>query len=148
MSPSHSSASLIREARLFALIGAVGFCVDGGLLLLGHRHCGLEWPLARLLSFTAAASVTWLLNRRFTFSGSKRSLKLDEWRRYLTVNGVGAILNLGIFMGLVGFAPAFRDHPLVALAIAAAIALAFNFLGSRRFAFGLTLTNPGPTHHD
>jgi hypothetical protein len=34
--------NLAREALLFALIGAVGFSVDGGLLVLSHEQLRLD----------------------------------------------------------------------------------------------------------
>ena len=140
--------NLAREAWLFALVGAVGFAVDGGFLVLSHKQLGLDWPAARLLSFTVAATVTWLLNRSLTFGGRSGPIRLSEWRRYLAVNGIGAVLNLGIFLALIELVPAFRKHPVGALAVAAAIALAFNFFGSRSFAFKIGMADPGSPRHD
>jgi putative flippase GtrA len=139
---------LAREAWLFTLVGAIGFCVDGGLLLVSHERLGLAWPFARLLSFTSAVTVTWLLNRRLTFSNQSGTLTLDEWRRYFAVNGVGAALNLGIFLMLMEFVPSFSSHPLIALAIAATVALTFNFFMSRRLVFYSVRAGRTATDHD
>lgn len=135
-------AGLGREAWLFTLIGAVGFSLDAGLLVLGHEIVNLDWPIARLISFSAAATITWYLNRTLTFKNRVGPPRLDEWRRYLAINGVGAVLNLGIFLILIHFVPMFHDHPVAALALAAAIALTFNFLGSRSIAFKGVTTPP------
>lgn len=124
---------LPREALRFALIGATGFVVDGGLLLGLHQE-GLALLPARLLSFSVAVTVTWALNRRYTFS-RRRGRALPEWRRYALVNGVGALLNLGGFFALLARFPAWRATPLIPLALAAGGALVFNFWGSRQIAF-------------
>lgn len=131
----HRSFRVAKEAWRFSWIGAVGFCVDGGLLLLSHEWLNLNWSAARLLSFTIAVTITWFLNRTITFGDRAASISLEEWRRYFAVNGIGALINLGIFLFLIECVPLFSGHPLVTLAVAAAIALAFNFFGSRRFVF-------------
>lgn len=120
----------------FLAIGAVGFAVDGGLLLAMTEAMG--WPVlgARLLSFSVAVTVTWLLNRVLTFRHLASARRLREWRRYVAVNSVGAAINLGVFTALVWTVPWLHSSPLAAFALASAAALAFNFLGSRSFAFG------------
>jgi putative flippase GtrA len=139
---------LAREAWLFILVGAIGFCVDGGLLLVGHEQLGFAWAFARLLSFTGAVTVTWLLNRSLTFSNQSGPLTLDEWRRYFAVNGVGAALNLGIFSMLMEFVPSFSSQPLIALAVAATVALTFNFFMSRRLVFQTIRAGQTATDHE
>lgn len=141
-------AKLGREAWLFTLIGAAGFGIDAGLLMLGHQLLGLGWPVARVISFSAAATVTWLLNRTLTFKDRSGTAKASEWRRYVAVNGVGAVLNLGIFLALIQYVPMFEDRALPALAVAACIALAFNFLGSRTVVFRHTMTTSTAPRHD
>lgn len=142
-----NTSILLRQAWRFVLVGTVGFFVDGSLLVIGHNQLGLDWSVARLLSFTVAVTLTWLLNRRLTFAQRTELMSLREWRSYLAINGIGALLNLGIFLGLVGLVPPFRDHPLVALMIAAAIALIFNFIGSRNLVFSPPAVEKSRTSH-
>lgn len=134
---------LVRQLVAFTSIGAIGFCIDAGLLVLGHDLLGLDWAIARLPSFTVAATTTWLLNRRFTFDARAGSDELAEWRNYLAVNIGGAMINLGAFLVLIRFVPLLHDRPVVTLAISAAVALAFNFLGSRHFVFRTSLRERG-----
>lgn len=49
----------------FGAVGAVGFVVDAGMLYASAPVLG--WYGARVLSFLAAATATWFLNRRYTF---------------------------------------------------------------------------------
>ena len=59
-----------REFLLFAAVGVVGFGVDVAVLYLVAPLLG--WYGARVLSFIAAATATWALNRRYTF-GARHS---------------------------------------------------------------------------
>lgn len=64
--------SILRELLRFSMVGAIGFAVDGGVLMtlvLG----GVDALIARLVSFPAAVFVTWWFNRHWTFSGSPKS---------------------------------------------------------------------------
>lgn len=123
------------QAGNFAAIGAIGFLVDGGLLSLLHSLYGAGLVPARLLSFSAAVTVTWLLNRRRTFAERRDSRPVREWSRYATVNSVGALINMGVFFWLIGRYEFMAGVPLLPLAIAAILALAFNFFASKHIAF-------------
>jgi len=129
------SADVAQQAGRFFVVGSIGFVVDGGILTLLHSLFDLSLLHARLVSFTAAVTITWYLNRHHTFSSSKDAQVVNEWARYAAVNGIGALLNLGIFLWLVYRFSALAEWPIVPLAIAASIALIFNFFASRNIAF-------------
>lgn len=129
------SNSLHLQVRSFALIGAVGFIVDGGILTALHSFAGFSATKARLVSFPVAVTLTWYLNRRRTFRQQKDQNSSREWARYAAVNSVGALLNLLVFLGLVHQWQSLSEFPIVPLAIAAGVALVFNFAGSKLFAF-------------
>jgi putative flippase GtrA len=118
----------------FALVGTVGFAVDGGLLQL------LVWAgwgpiVARLVSFPAAVLATWWLNRRFTFAGSDDGPAFASLVRYVAVSLVGTSVNFAIYTALVLGSAAMAARPIVPFAVASIAALAFNYLGSKHFAF-------------
>ncbi len=129
------STGMVQQAGRFAVVGAIGFLVDGGILTLLHSLFDFSLLQARLVSFSAAVTVTWYLNRQHTFLDSKDVQAVHEWGRYAVVNGIGAGLNLGIFLWLVYRFNALASWPIVPLAMAASVALIFNFLASRHFAF-------------
>ena len=124
-----------RQATSFILVGSLGFVVDGGILTLLNSAYDVQLLPARLVSFSVAVTVTWLLNRRRTFADRKDHRMAREWGRYAAVNGVGALMNLGIFFWLLSRFSAMQQVPLVPLAIAATVALVFNFFASRQLAF-------------
>lgn len=124
-----------RQASSFAMIGGIGFIVDGGILTILDGVFGVELFPARLVSFSAAVTTTWLLNRHRTFADRKELRAVREWGRYVAVNGIGFLLNMGIFFWLVYRWQIFADLPIVPLAIASSIALIFNFLASKYVVF-------------
>jgi putative flippase GtrA len=129
------SAAVIQQARRFVIVGAIGFLVDGGILTLLHSMFDFSLLHARLCSFSAAVTLTWYLNRQHTFAASKDVRAIHEWGRYAVVNSIGALLNLGIFLWLVYRFTALANWPIIPLAVAASVALVFNFFASRHLAF-------------
>jgi putative flippase GtrA len=119
----------------FGLVGAVGFLVDGGVLqaLVGLGNWGAIH--ARLLSFPVAVFATWLLNRHFTFSRTTVGTAGRSFARYAAVSLGGASINFLIYTVLVLSMAFMAALPIVPLAIASIVALAFNYLGSKHFAF-------------
>lgn len=119
----------------FLLVGGIGFVVDAGVLSALYHLIGLTLLPARLLSFAAAVTVTWWLNRRITFAAGASSQRWREWRRYTVINGIGGALNLSVFLLLTSHASGPLAQPLPALAAASLIALLFNYTGSRMLVF-------------
>lgn len=123
------------QSRKFAIIGAIGFVVDGGILTVLNSVYGVDLLFSRLASYSVAVTVTWYLNRHQTFSENKDRRAALEWGRYAAVNSIGALLNMSIFFSLVHQFQRMAEMPLLPLAIAASIALIFNFLTSKHIVF-------------
>jgi putative flippase GtrA len=124
-----------RQTLSFGAIGTIGFAVDAAVLTVLHSLLGLQLLPARICSFAVAVTVTWSLNRRLTFPGGKDPRRLRQWLRYALVNGLGALLNLGLFLWLVNRSQLFASVPLIPLAIASLTAMVFNFIASKYVAF-------------
>ena len=121
-------------ALRFALVGAIGFCVDAGLLAVGVRF-GL-WPAAaRAISLTTALHVTFVLNGRFVFGALRRSALGRQWTSYMAANAAGAGCNYLVFLGLTSSGWPLASEPHVGFVAAAVAAMAVNFTGSRFVAF-------------
>ena len=119
----------------FGLVGTVGVVVDGGVLQLLVTFGGWGPMAARLVSFPLAVLATWWLNRQFTFAGQDGRGLLASLVRYVAVSIVGTAVNFGVYTSLVFGSAAMAARPLVPFAIASVLALAFNYLGSKHFAF-------------
>ena len=121
-----------REISRFAVVGAIGFAVDAGVLYL-MLHLGLGPYLGRVVSFLAAATATWILNRRFTFKhliGKRASLQ--EWLRYLLLMGFGFCANYGVYVLVLGLLTDIgRLAPLIGVAAGSLAGMCINFVTSR-----------------
>ena len=121
----------------FAVVGTIGFLVDGAILQALVSLGGWGPVPARFASFSVAVVVTWLLNRRFTFqaTGPKGPPPLRSVARYIVVSVAGAGINVGTFTALVLLSDAMAAFPIIPLAAGSIVALVFNYLGSKHFAF-------------
>lgn len=127
-----------RFAR-FGVVGAAGFVVDEGALTLLHYLIGLDRYSARAISIFCAMTFTWWGNRKLTFAEHAATggaaVLTREWGKFVLANGVGALVNYGVYSLFVGFAPPPFGNPLLATAIGVAVGLVFNFTLSKRFVF-------------
>jgi len=129
------STVLARQFLRFCAVGGIGFSVDAGLLWLVLEMTALGPYLARLVSFLVAASVTWMLHRRFTFPGARRGRRGRQWLHFVVVNGAGAVLNYGVYALLIATCFWFADRPVLAVAAGSAVALMVNFIANRQWVF-------------
>lgn len=118
----------------FGLVGALGFVVDAGVMQLLVSFAGVGAIEARAVSIPTAVFATWLLNRSFTF-GKTADAALPSLVRYAAVSAGGAIINFLVYTALVLASSTLEAQPMIPLAIASIVALVFNYLGSKHFAF-------------
>lgn len=118
----------------FAVVGTVGFAVDAGVLQLLVGLAGWSPFAARVLSFPAALTATFVLNRAWTF-GALRMSPVRAYGAYGVIQTIGAALNLGVFSICLLAVPALYQRPVIALAIGSIVAMIFNFYASRRLVF-------------
>ena len=128
------------ELFRFAVVGTIGFVVDAGILTWLVSFLAWNVYAARAVSFVVAVLVTWLVNRQWTFAhrGGGRSSMAGagaEYARYLTVQVIGALANLGVFVGVLAVWRGLIAYPVVPLAIGAVAGLLVNFAGARRWVF-------------
>lgn len=116
------------------MVGGVGFAVDTAALYLLARGAGLDLYSARVASYLIAASVTWWLNRHFTFETTARP-SAGEWVKYVTLNAVGALVNYGIYAAAITWTATARAEPVIAVALGSAVAMVVNFLANRHLVF-------------
>lgn len=119
----------------FCVAGVVGLGVDIAVLYVLAPLLG--WYLARAGSFWAAASVTWWLNRRFTFSLHPLQPRKPVWLeyfQYLASMLVGGSVNYLLYASVVyGVHSAFA--PILGVALGSIAGLIFNYLIARHLVF-------------
>jgi len=138
------SSSNRATAFRFACVGTSIAFIDAGLLYLLKDAPGFNVYLARLVSYGAAMSVGYFLNRYFTFHHLDRVRVLwDELLRFFSVHALGGLLNFAVFalivmlgdkIGLTGFWKAV--WPLIGVWVGGLFGLTFNFLLSKKIVFG------------
>ncbi|MEX1143402.1 MAG: GtrA family protein [Anaerolineales bacterium] len=133
----------------FAIVGTVGLVVDFLVFNLFFVVVGLEPVAASVVSFLAAVTSNFILNRSWTFHDSRSKSMRRQLAQYLLVNVVGLIIRTPIFAALGGALHGILDaqqlpfgvdavwlaHNL-ALAAAIGVILLWNYFVNRRWTFG------------
>jgi putative flippase GtrA len=125
----------------FGIVGGIGFLVDAGVLTLM-----LTWGLGpysgRVVSFLAAATVTWILNRSFTFRRNSSSdihpattHPMGEWLAYLGLMVIGGLVNYGTYAAAVTFLEPVHRHPVIGVALGSIAGMGVNFWTSKTLVF-------------
>ena len=117
----------------FAAVGVVGFVTDVATLYLSFL-AGFGLLSGRVVSFLAAATVTWFLNRTFTFRPAERP-RFREWLGYLSANSIGGAINYGLYALLVTGFELFSSLPVLAVAIGSVAGLLINYALSHTLVF-------------
>lgn len=125
----------VREASSFVVVGAIGFIVDAAILALAFH--GLQWGhyISRAISFLVAVSVTWHLNRNWTFAHRATKWPRREYTVYFAAQTVGALINFGVYAACIEFSDVMARQPTIALAVGSGTAMCFNFWACRQIAF-------------
>jgi putative flippase GtrA len=125
-------ATLIQFA-MFGTVGVVGFMADTATVYSLRYWLGLYG--AGAAAYGVAATVTWLLNRLWTFRGRGSGPAHHQWARFLFVNLGGFILNRGTYALLVTFVALCAAEPVYAVAAGAVAGMFVNFSLSRSVVF-------------
>ena len=121
----------MRELMLFCVGGVIGFLIDAGIVQF--LVSAFDWnPYgARLVSFAAAATGTWLFNRHFTFHAIRRYGRVGEWARYMLAMSAGFVVNYAVYSILVFHIPLLQQLPFIGVAAGSVAGLSVNFLSSK-----------------
>jgi len=126
---------MVRRIMPFAIVGGIGFAIDGGIVTLLVEIVNLNPFFGRAMSFPIAVTATWFLNRRWTFAANASTRKKTEYGRYFAVQVIGAAINLAIYFVLITDIPSLGVHPILPLGAGALVAMVFNFIGCQLFVF-------------
>ena len=123
----------LTQFLMFGSVGAIGFLFDTATVYSLRRSLGLYG--AGMVAYVVAATVTWLLNRLWTFRSHRNGAAHQQWARFLAVNLVGFILNRGTYALLVTFVPLCAAQPVYAVGAGAIAGMFLNFKLSRAIVF-------------
>jgi putative flippase GtrA len=116
----------------FGLVGIGGFVIDTLVLYAVKGELGLYG--GRAVSYLAAATFTWALNRRFTFITLRPTPRFRQWLEFLAANAIGAVANYGAYSALVTWTAA-ATMPVFAVAAGSIAGLIFNFTINKVWVF-------------
>ncbi|MGC8703822.1 MAG: GtrA family protein, partial [Thiomonas sp.] len=131
---SHRRLSAI-ELFYFSVSGVAGFLVDASLVLSLNKIFDVGLITAQLIAFSAAVTVTWLINRHLTFATRASNKWLSEWGRYVAANSIGALVNNAVYGILVLVYTIFQRDPVLAVAAGSLAGMFFNFTASKFVVF-------------
>lgn len=126
---------MIEQFLRFGVVGTVGFVVDAAVLL-GMMALGLGPYGGRIVSYLAAASTTFALNRAWTFREARRDAPIAaQWGRFVLLNLIGFAVNYGTYAALIATSPLVAAHPVLGVAAGSIAGMFVNFGISRSFVF-------------
>jgi putative flippase GtrA len=129
----------------FGVIGTGGFIVDSTVLYIALHALKLDPYSGRLLSWFVAATFTWAMNRRFTFSDTRPPVK--QWLAFLAANAVGGIVNYAVYAALITFSATVAATPILGVAAGSIAGLFFNFTASKWVVFRRSATPASQPPH-
>jgi len=129
-----SDRTLKSQFVRFAAVGVAGLAVDTAVLY-GALALGAGLYSGRVVSYLAAATTTWALNRQFTFASHADESKLAQWAKFLAANALGGLVNYSVYAALVATSPLVVTMPVIAVCAGSIAGLAVNFTLSRKFVF-------------
>jgi putative flippase GtrA len=127
--------ALAMQLLRFGVVGACGFAVTTGVVYLTRPWIGDYWAIVP--GFLLAVTVTWALNRLWTFRGhgARRLAWHREWTMFVGANLLGFGLNASVYWTLVALSPACAANPVLALLAGTLVGMVANFALSRQLVF-------------
>ncbi len=124
---------MIRQFMAFGVVGVIGFLFDTATVYALRGTVGIY--VAGIIAYSVAATVTWALNRVWTFRGQGGGPAHRQWLLFLAANLIGFVLNRGTFALLVTFVDLCREQPVIAVGAGAVAGMFVNFALSRSVVF-------------
>lgn len=116
----------------FCVVGFIGLGVD--LAVLYALAWAMGWYAARVLSFIAAATATWWLNRRFTFQADASASVWQQYLRYMVSMLGGAVLNYAAYVATLHWIQ-IPGQAALGVALGSCAGLVSNYLSARHLVF-------------
>ena len=134
---THASEVRIRvlvQFGMFGMVGLIGFAIDTATVYALRHAVGLY--VAGIVAYFTAATGTWFCNRLWTFRHLARTEAWHvQWRRFLTANLGGFVINRGLYALLVTFVDLAAREPVIAVFAGGLAGMTLNFNLSRKLVF-------------
>ena len=125
----------------FAIVGVAGLAAETATIYALRRRIGIY--VLGLLAYAVSATVTWWLNRIWTFeSAIPVGSRSSQWARYALANAPGFLLNRTLFFTLVTLSGLCAENPILAVSAGSLAGLFSNFTFSRLLVFNASAPKP------
>lgn len=132
----------IVEFMRFGCVGLCGFAADTATVYGLRMWLGLY--AAGAVAYFIAATVTWALNRVWTFRGRGGGPMHRQWGLFLAVNLAGFALNRGTYFASIATLETARAYPVIAIFAGACAGMFVNFALARAVVFRPVVTQVPP----
>lgn len=134
MTPA-SGPERIPEFLRFAAVGVVGLFADMAALTFALEGLNLDVYSGRVFSYLVAATTTWALNRRFTFTHADPGSPFRQWLKFLGANAIGGAVNYAVYAAIVTYTVLGAEYPQIGVAAGSIAGLFFNFAVNKFWVF-------------
>jgi putative flippase GtrA len=121
-----------RQFGRYALVGAIAFVVDFGVLFGVTSLAGLHYLIGAAAGFMAGVSVNYLLSVRWVFDTRRVQRAAVEFQVFATIGVLGLAINEGLMWVLTD---GLDLYYLLSKILAASVLLLWNFFVRRYFLF-------------
>jgi putative flippase GtrA len=133
----------VRQFIKFCIIGVSSFVIDASIASFLVYSLNLNPTLSKAISFLFAVTNGFIWNSRWTFRGMGSGKKHEMYVKFVTVNGIGFVLNILLFKSVlwmftgrfIGQGTPNKLHFAIAMGTAAICVAFWNFLANRSWTF-------------
>jgi putative flippase GtrA len=122
----------IRQFIKFGIVGVGNTLVDFLVYFLLTRYFDFYYLVANAVSFIMAATLSFTLNKFWTFRDRRRHVIKGQYAKFIVVSTIGAILAEGTLFIFVHF---FGVHDLLAKLLVVTIVVFWNFFANKFWTF-------------
>lgn len=126
-----SQLPVIRQFVKFSVVGTVNTFVSTFVYTLATRPFGLDPLIGNAIAFAAAVTLSFFLNKFWTFSNRERRY-VWQYSRFFTVSGIGFLISESVIVLLHTI---LGIHDFIAFFTAVAVGLLWNFNANRSWTF-------------
>lgn len=124
---------MVPEFLRFAVVGAVGFLANAVAVTAASHVVDLYTTGA--IGWLVAVTVTWYLNRNWTFRRAQKRGAVTEWVKFACANSAGFIAYLAAYSAAITWCSVCGRWPVSAVALGSLAGLFINFGLSRELVF-------------
>lgn len=127
----------------FGVVGISNTAIDFGILnlliMVTGVYAGVAYSVFKIISFLGATINSYLWNKFWSFEDHSKDDIKEEFLKFITVSGIGIVINVGVASLINALGPAGDIDPKgwanISAAIATITVLTWNFLGYKLFVF-------------